>query len=49
MPCSLDRHGDLTLVFGAGAGLAARANFSFPVDKVGKELGIPVMDFNFRV
>lgn len=45
----LDSYSDLPLVLGAGAGLAARANFSFPIDKIGKELGIAVMDFYLRV
>ncbi len=49
MACSFYRHSNLALVFGTSASLPAWANFSFPIDKIGKELCIPIIDFYFRV
>jgi len=40
---------NLPLVFGTGAGLPPGADFSFPVDERGKELGISIVDFQLGI
>ena len=40
---------DPALMFGTVAGLPSRADFSFPIHKIGKELGISIIDFKLGI
>jgi len=46
---ALDCNGYSTLVLGAGACLATRADFTLTVDKTVEKLGIPVINFYVMV
>ena len=49
MPGALDRLGDFSLVFGAGAGLAAGPDFAIFADKPAQKIGVLIIDLQLFV
>lgn len=49
MPGAFDRNSNCTLVLGAGAGLAPRADLALTVDKAAEQLYVAVIDLNIMI